>query len=449
MNPLFLPYQRRWIEDRSRLKIMEKSRQIGMSWASAYSCVRRARPLGTERDVWVSSRDEAQARLFLEDCRRFAEVLAIGAKALHGSSLIGGATRQTLELAGGGRVHSMSSAPDAQAGKRGTRVLDEFALHTQSRRLFAVAYPGITWGGSLELISTHRGRQSYFNELLREIHEGNPKGFSHHRVTLVDALDQGFLECLKKRLPPDDPRQQMDRAAYFDFVRQGCPDEATFRQEYLCEPIDDARAFLSWNDITQCESAEANLRPPLALAQVDDRPLFLGVDIAREHDLTVFWLLEKRQDHYLTQGVRELRATPFAAQEAELHRWMRLPGLRRVAIDATGIGRQFAETAARRFPARVEAVSFTTQTKDAMAYPLRRALEERRLHLPAAPVIRADLHSVELEPTPTGPRLRARHSQSGHADRFWALALAHHVANENAPSFHYTNLAGRSRRAGR
>ena len=39
-DTFFLPYQRAWIEDKSRIKIMEKSRQIGMSWTAAYSLVR-------------------------------------------------------------------------------------------------------------------------------------------------------------------------------------------------------------------------------------------------------------------------------------------------------------------------------------------------------------------------------------------------------------------------
>jgi len=34
---LLLPYQARWVTDDSRLKAMEKGRQIGMSWASAYT----------------------------------------------------------------------------------------------------------------------------------------------------------------------------------------------------------------------------------------------------------------------------------------------------------------------------------------------------------------------------------------------------------------------------
>ena len=38
-NPdaIFLPYQANWIKDQSRLKLMEKSRQIGLSWSTAYA----------------------------------------------------------------------------------------------------------------------------------------------------------------------------------------------------------------------------------------------------------------------------------------------------------------------------------------------------------------------------------------------------------------------------
>src|SRR5438045_3574471 len=73
----FLGYQKRWIEDRSRLKIMEKSRQIGLTHAAAFSAVRRVAERGARLDVRVSSRDEAQARLFLQDCKAWAKLLDV------------------------------------------------------------------------------------------------------------------------------------------------------------------------------------------------------------------------------------------------------------------------------------------------------------------------------------------------------------------------------------
>lgn len=78
-NTLLLGYQKRWVLDQSRIKIMEKSRQIGISWASAYALVRRKALAGARYDAWVSSRDEIQARLFLEDCKHFAGTLTLRA----------------------------------------------------------------------------------------------------------------------------------------------------------------------------------------------------------------------------------------------------------------------------------------------------------------------------------------------------------------------------------
>ena len=36
--------------------------------------------------------------------------------------------------------------------------------------MYAIAYPGITWGGQLEMFRTHQGQRNFFNELVREIH---------------------------------------------------------------------------------------------------------------------------------------------------------------------------------------------------------------------------------------------------------------------------------------
>ena len=166
-DALLLPYQRRWVQDMSRIKIMEKSRQIGISWSSAYALVRRKVLAGATLDAWVSSRDEIQAKLFLDDCKHFADLLKVVSEDL-GIQVLDdkGSTSFVLRFASGVKINSMSSSPDAQAGKRGDRLLDEFALHKDNRKLYAIAYPGITWGGQLEMVSTHRGSHNFFNQLI-------------------------------------------------------------------------------------------------------------------------------------------------------------------------------------------------------------------------------------------------------------------------------------------
>ena len=131
-DALLLPYQKRWVLDPARIQVMEKSRQIGISWASAYSLVRRKALADARYDAWVSSRDEIQARLFLDDCKHFAGILHTAVRDL-GGQLIEDEKTYVLQFANGCKINSMSSSPDAQAGKRGDRLLDEFALHKIGR----------------------------------------------------------------------------------------------------------------------------------------------------------------------------------------------------------------------------------------------------------------------------------------------------------------------------
>ena len=82
MNDFFLPYQSRWIEDRSRLKIIEKSRQIGITFADAFDSVCKAADTRAGNDVWVTSRDEGTARLYIQHCKRWARFLDVLAQDL-------------------------------------------------------------------------------------------------------------------------------------------------------------------------------------------------------------------------------------------------------------------------------------------------------------------------------------------------------------------------------
>lgn len=442
-DAIFLPYQVRWIMDESRLKLGEKSRQIGFTWCTAYAVNERASLQGARYDEWISSRDEGAARLFIEDCKFWANVQNLAAKDL-GEILIDAKTRatsQSLEFASGRRVNSMSSNPDAQAGKRGSRVLDEFALHPLQRKMWAIAYPGITWGGVLEAFSTHRGSHTFFNQLVREARfGGNPKKISLHRITLQDALEQGFLFKLQQSLPADAEQQAMDEAQYFDFVKAGAADAESFDQEYMCIPADDDAKFLEYGLITACEYSggtdwKRGLQGPF------QGRLFAGVDIGRKKDLTVLWVVEQLGDVFYTRHVEVMEKMRKSAQEAILWPWFEICD--RVCIDSTGLGIGWADDAQDKFgPHRVEGVNFSGPVKEALAYPLRGAMEDRTVRIPEDPKIRADLRKVQKTTTAAGNiRFVADGDDStkvnGHADRFWALALALHAGSSPSAPIEY------------
>ena len=440
-NPetIFLPFQGKWIADRSRLKLMEKSRQIGISWSTAYAQVSRVALASARLDEWVSSRDEIQSRLYLEDCKLWAGIADIAARDM-GEVVIDDQKHSAyvLSFANGKRIHSMSSNPDAQAGKRGSRVLDEFALHPDPRKLWTIAYPGITWGGQMEVISTHRGSHNFFNQLVREIREsGNPKKISLHTVTLQDALDQGFLWKLQQNLAAEDERQDMDEAAYFDWVKSGAADEESFLQEYMCKPADDDAAFLEYDLIASAEYA----RDLLWEEAFEGGEIYVGVDIGRKHDRTVIWVLERLGDVLYSRAVVTLHNKTKPDQEKVLWPW--LDRAARSSIDNTGLGIGWVDDAQEKFgPYKVEGVNFTAQSKEALAYPVRSRMEERRIRIPYSGPIRADLRSVTKQVTAAGNiRFTAERTPDGHADHFWALALAIHAA-DGLPAQNWRPLNG-------
>ena len=120
----------------------------------------------------------------------------------------------------------------------------------------------------------------------------------------------------------------------------------------------------------------------------------------------------------------------FSAQEEVLYRLLLLPNLRRCCIDATGLGMQLAERAQERFGTyKVEAVQFTAPVKEELAYPVKAAFEDLNLRIPFDRNLQADLRAIKKETTAAGNiRFSADRSKNGHADRFWALALAIHAA---------------------
>ena len=431
---MLLPYQTKWVLDNSRLKLAVKARQIGLSWTTAYRVVRQKLAKGARLDAWIASRDEVQAQLFLQDAKRFCNLLNTATQDL-GQTIIDeeGHTAYTLRFSNGLRAHCMSSNPDSQAGKAGDRILDEFALHPDPRKLYSISYPGISWGGGLSIFSSHRGSANYFNELVREITErNNPKGFSFHHISLQDALDQGFLFKLQSKLPEDDPRLGMDEGDYFNFIRAGCADEESFLQEFMCQPADDNTAFLTYDLIAGCEY-KANEWWNTDLVDCKN-PLFVGVDVGREHDLTVIWLIEQVNDIKFTRRVVELSKQTFEAQEHALYELLKLPTVRRCCIDQSGLGRQFAERATKTFGQyKVEGINFTQGTKEELAYPVRVAFEDRTIKVPFSNAVRADLRGVRREVTGSGHiRFAGERNRYGHCDRFWALALALHAAKSPA-----------------
>jgi phage FluMu gp28-like protein len=446
----FLAYQRAWIRDKSPLRICEKSRQIGLSHADSYDSVRKAGLKGG-RNVWVMSRDEVQAKEYIRYCKHWAKVLNYAAHDW-GQQLFtrreGKALKvQALSFATPASIFALSSNPDAIVGKTGHVKLDEFALHKDQRMLYAVAKPVTQWGGTLSIISTHRGIGTVFNSLLTDIKQrGNAMGWSRHTVTIQTAVEQGLVERINHKTG-----RAESRADWLARQRAECIDEEQWLQEYCCEPADESTAFISYEMLNACEEPELRLftidelehqlqssaphesritnQDSYSLAYSPAHSsLFLGVDVARKHDLCVFDLGEKIGDVVWDRVRLELKDKSFSEIKSELYRLLRLPQVRRCCLDATGLGLQLAEEARADFGWKLEPIVFTAPVKEELAFGLRTALQERKVRLVRDDKLRADLRGIRKEVTLSGNIRFLGESPDSHCDRFWAKALRQHAA---------------------
>jgi phage FluMu gp28-like protein len=458
----FLPYQRAWILDRSRLKLCQKSRQIGLSYADSYDSVRKAALKSGGRDVWVMSRDENQARQYIRYCKHWARLLHHAAS-LHDNLVLNTSSGkavlvQALKFASRACIFALSSNPDAIVGKSGHVKLDEFALHKDQRTLYAVAKPVIQWGGTLSVISTHRGAGTVFNEIITDIAQrGNRMGWSLHTISIQRAVEEGLVERINAANGRSDSRDE-----WLARQRAECIDEEQWLQEYCCVPADEAAAFISYDLINACtepglplmtlealllhlsqsSSSSSSSSSSHAPRNTDHAPtllrshaptLFLGVDVARHHDLCVLDVGEKIGDVVWDRLRLEFRDRPFAEIEEALFRLLRLPQLKRACIDATGLGAQLAERAQDRFNWKIEPITFTARVKEDLAIGLKIDLEKRHLRLADDEKLRADLRGIRKEVTLGGNSRYAGEIEGSHCDRFWAKALRQQAAR--TPSY--------------
>ena len=264
-----------------------------------------------------------------------------------------------------------------------------------------------------------------------------------YRVTLLDAVNQGLVEKIRNLPTPD----LGARREFVEEIRASCPDEAAFAEEYLCEPSTEGSALLGYAAISACEAANLQLADVDALAaegptvtgggdgRAASGPLYAGFDVGRRQDRSVLWVVERVGDVLWTRCVRVMGDAPFAAQEQLIDRLMQGRRVKRLCVDSTGIGLMLAERLRHRHGHRVEPIHFTAPVKAELAMPLVRLFQGRLVRVPADPAVREDLHKVRRTVTAAHHvRLDAPRDADGHADRFWALALACHAAEQSPAS---------------
>ena len=254
------PYQKRWIEDRSRFRIGMFARQTGKTFTTTLDivddCFRAW--MQSRRVTWVIlSRGERQAREAMreamrEGVRRHAQAYGMALDEISRDFRAeDGTTYKDLEitLPGGSRVIGLPANPDTARGYSANVFLDEFAWHAKSREIWGALFPVISAGHRITITSTPNGKGNKFHDLMT----GADGVWSRHRVDIYQAVADGL------------PRDVGE-------LHDGLGDDDLWRQEFELEWLDEALWSL---DGQRVRLADLRVRAPDRFRWANDGALLL------------------------------------------------------------------------------------------------------------------------------------------------------------------------------
>lgn len=371
-----------------------KARQIGASHSYAAAAVLWGM-LG--ETTTVISKGEREGLEVVTKARLHCEALAhLGSRWAEP-----GVGRGDFSLGSGGRVLALPATSGGRSFS-GNILLDEFAYHVDAAQVWDGASATVMHGYKLRVVSTPNGIGNLFHELWTS--DKAHKGYALHSTTLDQARADGL---------------RVDEAECWKMARG---DARVFDQLFRCSFLDNEGQYLSSAMVDGCTVDTVYC--------VESGATYAGLDIGRTADLTVLSIV--RVDdfgvaHMIHIEVKKRTSAEDLEQLAALA-FGPLFRCKRLCVDATGMGTFPAEQLQKKYGrTKVEAITLNLQVKEDLATTLYQRFADQTISIPRDPELRDDLCALRRIVTTAGNiRYDAPHTDAGHADRAWALALALH-----------------------
>ena len=480
-DAVLLPYQSAWIADDSDLKVAEKSRRVGLTWAEASDNVlvaAKAKQAGG-MNVYYIGYNMDMAIEYIEACAMWAKIFnEVAGEIEEGEEVFKDGNDDkaiktyTIRFASGFRIVALSSRPANLRGKQGVVVIDEAAFHGQLDELLKAALALLIWGGKVRVISTHDGDQNPFNELINEIRAGGRKG-KVHRITFKEAVAQGLFGrvCMRKGVAWDPEAQAKWIADVYAFYGAAAEEELDVVPSqgtgaWLSSALVEARMYDApvlrytcpkgfeqrsdgdrWREVQDWLDLE--VAPRLAILDPDLQSVF-GQDFGRSGDLTVMVPAQIEQNlRRKAPFILELRNMPHRQQEQVAKFVIKgLPRFVKGAVDARGNGHALSEFLAQEFGfSRVELVMATEGWYREQMPPLKKAFEDATIALPRDKDVLTDLRAVKVIKGVARVPERSTGKDGGqrHGDAAIAIALMYYASRFPGAEIEWTPVPRASR----
>ncbi|SNY91383.1 Mu-like prophage FluMu protein gp28 [Cohaesibacter sp. ES.047] len=399
---ILMEHQKTWLEDDNDLKICEKGRRTGITFAEALddTLIAAADVAAGGQNVFYIGDTKDKGREFIGYVAHFARTVQKEMVDIEDGVFFdideNGNSRAiatyVIRFKSGFRAEALSSRPANIRGLQGVVVIDEAAFHNDVREVIDAVNALLIWGGKIRIISTHNGVLNAFNELIQEAKAERSKGktntWSIHKYAFADAIRNGLYKrvCMIKgkvwSQEAEDEWEAKIRGAYGSR-------KASMRQELDAIAAESEGQALSRVQIEHCmvkgipvvrweqpdnfrdkpdayrkatvdAFCETQLLPHLQKLDPYLRHV-LGQDFARKGDASCIDIKSINRD--LTRQSRlgvELRNIPFEEQRDIVYFIVdRLPRFSGGAWDATGNGAYLAEKAAQKYGSNAVEVHFS------------------------------------------------------------------------------------------
>ena len=432
-------FQLQYFNNSSLLAIDAKTRQAGWSWTTAAEAVAEGVLIPRSTSIFVSiNQDEAA-----EKVRYAKQVIEALDDEVRPKIVID--NRLELELANGSRLISHPCRP-VRGKARANVYLDEFAHYPKDREIYAAALPVTTRGGRLRIGSTPLGAGGKFWEIFEQKIQPYP-GYRRRHIPWwhVAALCRDTPNA--RKLAPAMLTEERVRAfgkPRLVEIFENLPLE-DFQQEYECAWVDEATAWITWDEIKRnqvdaqagklwCRQARGI---EAAMQAIDDviqachdgtieGALAGGMDVGRHKHLTEMAFVGKSTSGHLPfrLGI-SLAGVEFDDQKAVASKALDMLPVTKFLIDQNGLGMQIAEQLNKTHGARAEGVNFTNETKELWSVELKVQMQRGRVPIPLERDLSYQIHSIKKKTTAAKNAVfDTQGNERHHADKYWALALA-------------------------
>jgi len=477
-----MAHQRAWLEDTSDLKIAEKGRRTGITYAEALDdtiVAASARDAGGDNVFYIGDTKEKGLE-FIRYVGHFAQIVAKELAEIEeflfkderedGTSKDIAAYR--VRFASGFQIVALSSRPANIRGLQGIVVVDEAAFHQDVSAVLDAVNALLIWGGKIRVISTHNGQDNAFNTLIEDTRKGL-YAYKIHHIPFSLAVKNGLYErvCLVRGWTPSAEGKQkwLDKITGSYGARTEARDEeleviprkssgAYFPRTLVQRAQIAGVPVLKWskpegwylddNRLAETKQwVKLELAPLLAAFDPKKRHVF-GQDFGRDGDLSVILVSQQDRPAVWSPALQiELRRIPFDVQQYILFAMVdMLPLFKRGALDARGNGQSHAEAAQQKFGAeRIECIKATAQWYSEWFPEYRAALEDLSFRLPPGDDVIAD-HRVAVlvrgNPTVADMKVEGVDGEPRHGDGMIA-ALLDFYASQAEPEEYGYEAAGR------